>query len=167
MQQLFGIPTFWLAVGLLCVLIICAIIIGHYARSRPILVKLGIRNVPRRLAQSILITMGLMLSTTIIATSLGIGDTVTNSIRVDALTALGHTDEIISSPQAQLFGGVYLPDGAIDEVRQVAAADKRIDGFMPVFHASLPTRDPRTTRTEAQMRVTGYDPNAQRGSETS
>ena len=163
MQQLFGIPTFWLAVGLLCVLITCAVIIGHYARSRPILVKLGIRNVPRRLAQSILITMGLMLSTTIIATSLGIGDTVTNSIRVDALTALGHTDEIISSPQAQLFGGVHLPDGAIDEVRQVAVADKRIDGFMPVFHASLPTTDPRTTRTEAQMRVTGYDPNAQKG----
>ena len=163
MQQLFGIPTFWLAVVLLFILIVFAVIIGHYARSRPILVKLGIRNVPRRLAQSILITMGLMLSTTIIATSLGIGDTVTNSIRVDALTALGHTDEIISSPQAQLFGGVYLPEGAIDEVRQVAAADNRIDGLMPVFHASLPTIDPRTTRTEAQMRVTGYDPNSQKG----
>ena len=163
MQQLFGIPTFWLAVGLLCILIVFALIIGYYARSRPILVKLGIRNVPRRLAQSILITMGLMLSTTIIATSLGIGDTVTNSIRVDALTALGHTDEVISSPQAQLFGGVHLPDGAIDEVRQVAAADNRIDGVMPVFHASLPTTDPRTTRTEARMRVTGYDPNAQKG----
>ena len=163
MQQLFGIPTFWLAVGLLCVLIVFALIVGYYARSRPVLVKLGIRNVPRRLAQSILITMGLMLSTTIIATSLGIGDTVTNSIRVDALTALGHTDEVISSPQAQLFGGVHLPDGAIDEVRQVAADDKRIDGVMPVFHASLPTIDPRTTRTEAQMRVTGYDPSVQDG----
>ena len=163
MQQLFGIPTFWLAVVLLCILIVFALIIGHYARSRPILVKLGVRNVPRRLAQSILITMGLMLSTTIIATSLGIGDTVTNSIRVDALTALGHTDEIISSPQAQLFGGVHLPDGAIDEIRQVAADDDRIDGVMPVFHASLPATDPRTTRTEARMRVTGYDPNAQKG----
>ncbi|MDE2823592.1 MAG: FtsX-like permease family protein, partial [Chloroflexota bacterium] len=163
MQQLFGIPTFWLAVALLCILIVFVLIIGHYARSRPILVKLGIRNVPRRLAQSILITMGLMLSTTIIATSLGIGDTVTNSIRVDALTALGHTDEIISSPQAQLFGGVHLPDGALDEIRQVATDDDRIDGVMPVFHASLPTIDPRTTRTEAQMRVTGYDPNSQEG----
>ena len=163
MQQLFGIPTFWLAIGLLSFLIVFALVIGHYARSRPILVKLGVRNVPRRLAQSILITMGLMLSTTIIATSLGIGDTVTNSIRVDALTALGHTDEIISSPQAQLFGGVHIPDGALDEVQQVAAADNRIDGVMPVFHASLPTRDPRTTRTEARMRVTGYDPNAQVG----
>ncbi len=163
MQQLFGIPTFWLAVVLLCILIVFALIIGHYARSRPILVKLGVRNVPRRLAQSILITMGLMLSTTIIATSLGIGDTVTNSIRVDALTALGHTDEIISSPQAQLFGGVHLPDGVLDEIRQVAADDDRIDGVMPVFHASLPATDPRTTRTEARMRVTGYDPNAQKG----
>ncbi len=163
MQQLFGIPTFWLAVALFCVLIVFAVIIGYFAKSRPILVKLGIRNVPRRVAQSILITMGLMLSTTIIATSLGIGDTVTNSIREDALTALGHTDEIISSPQAHLFGGVHLPDGAIDEIRQVAAADNRIDGVMPVFHASLPTTDPRTTRTEAQMRVTGYDPQVQDG----
>ena len=163
MQQLFGIPTFWLAVVLLCILIVFGVIIGHYARSRPILVKLGVRNVPRRLAQSILITMGLMLSTTIIATSLGIGDTVTNSIRVDALTALGHTDEIISSPQAELFGGVHLPDGAIDEIMEVAANDDRIDGVMPVFHASLPTRDPRTTSVEARMRVTGYDPDAQEG----
>lgn len=163
MQYLFGISTFWLAAGLLIVLLVLAAILGYFARARPILVKLGARNVPRRIAQSVLITMGLMLSTTIIATSLGIGDTVTNSIRADALTALGHTDEIISSPQAQLFGGVHLPVGAIQEIREFAAADQRIDGVMPVFHASLPTIDPRTTRTEAQMRLTGYDPNSQRG----
>ena len=163
MQYLFGIPTFWLAAGLLLVLLVVAAIFGYFARARPLLVRLGARNVPRRVAQSVLITMGLMLSTTIIATSLGIGDTVTNSIRADALTALGHTDEIISSPQAQLFGGVHLPDGAIEEIREVAAADQRIDGVMPVFHASLPTIDPRTTRTEAQMRVTGYDPSAHQG----
>ena len=163
MQYLFGISTFWLAAGLLIVLLVLAAILGYFARVRPILVKLGARNVPRRIAQSVLITMGLMLSTTIIATSLGIGDTVTNSIRADALTALGHTDEIISSPQAQLFGGVHLPVGAIQEIREFAGADQRIDGVMPVFHASLPTIDPRTTRTEAQMRLTGYDPNSQRG----
>ncbi len=163
MQYLFGIPTFWLAAGLLLVLLVVAAIFGYFARARPLLVRLGARNVPRRVAQSVLITMGLMLSTTIIATSLGIGDTVTNSIRADALTALGHTDEIISSPQAQLFGGVHLPVGAIEEIREVADADQRIDGVMPVFHASLPTIDPRTTRTEAQMRVTGYDPSAHQG----
>lgn len=163
MQNLFGIPTFWLAVGLLAVLLVFALILGNYARMRPILVKLGVRNVPRRVAQSVLITMGLMLSTTIIATSLGIGDTVTNSIRIDALTALGHTDEIIGSPHAQLFGGVHLPEGSIEEIGQVVAGDNRIDGMMPVFHANLPTIDPRTTRTEAQMRLTGYDPSAQQG----
>jgi putative ABC transport system permease protein len=161
-QNLFGIPTLWLAIGLLVILLAFAAVLGNQARMRPILVKLGVRNVPRRVAQSVLITVGLMLSTTIIATSLGIGDTVTNSIRVDALTALGHTDEIITSPQAQLFGGVHLPDGAIEEIRQ-AAADNRIDGMMPVFHANLPTIDPRTTRTEAQMQVTGYDPSAEQG----
>ena len=104
MEQLFGIPTLWLALGLALVLLVLLGVVAYFANRHRFLFKLGVRNVPRRKAQSVLIVMGLMLSTTIIASSLGIGDTVTHSIRVDAFTALGHTDEIISSPEAELFG---------------------------------------------------------------
>ena len=75
MQKLFGIATdtlatyngifFAIAIGILIVL----------ALRNPILAKMGIRNIPRRPAQSLLIIIGLMLSTVIIGASLGIGDT--------------------------------------------------------------------------------------------
>ena len=89
MEQLFGIPTLWLALGLALVLLVLLGVVAYFANRHRFLFKLGVRNVPRRKAQSVLIVMGLMLSTTIIASSLGIGDTVTHSIRVDAFTALG------------------------------------------------------------------------------
>ena len=50
-----------------------------------ILLKLALRNIPRRRAQSVLIIVGLMLSTTIIMSALAIGDTVASSIRTTVL----------------------------------------------------------------------------------
>ncbi|MEZ4681937.1 MAG: hypothetical protein R2932_47780 [Caldilineaceae bacterium] len=47
----------------------------------PVLVKLGLRNIPRRPAQSILIVIGLALSTIIIISALSTGDTLSSSLR--------------------------------------------------------------------------------------
>ena len=44
-----------------------------------------------------LIVAGLMLGTTIIASALATGDTMSTTIRSDILKAYGQTDEIISS----------------------------------------------------------------------
>ena len=43
---------------------------------KPVLAKLGVRNIPRRPAQSILIVLGLTLSTIIIVSSLSTGGTL-------------------------------------------------------------------------------------------
>ena len=48
---------------------------------RPVLAKLGLRNIPRRPAQSILIVLGLTLSTIIIVSALSTGDTLSYSLR--------------------------------------------------------------------------------------
>ncbi|MCH2320704.1 MAG: FtsX-like permease family protein [SAR202 cluster bacterium] len=162
MEQLFGIPTLWLALGLALVLLVLLGVVAYFANRHRFLFKLGVRNVPRRKAQSVLIVMGLMLSTTIIASSLGIGDTVTHSIRVDAFTALGHTDEIISSPEAVLFGGAFLPEGALDQIQSVVSANDQIDGIMPQTDSQFIAILPRTARAEAEMRVIGFDPNLQK-----
>ncbi|RME59081.1 MAG: hypothetical protein D6790_11105, partial [Caldilineae bacterium] len=63
---------------------------------RPILVKLGVRNIPRRPAQSLLIVLGLTLSTTIIVSALSIGDTLDYSIQRHAVDAYGKIDQVIS-----------------------------------------------------------------------
>ena len=68
------------------------------ALRNPVLVKIGLRNIPRRPAQSILIVIGLTLSTVIIISALATGDTLTYSVRNHAIKAYGKIDEIIAPP---------------------------------------------------------------------
>jgi len=69
----------------------------------PVLVKLGLRNIPRRPTQSILIVIGLALSTIIIVSALSTGDTLTYSLRRQAVAAYGEIDEILAPPLLSLF----------------------------------------------------------------
>ena len=108
MQKVFGVPASELAIVMTSLMVIVFLIILIGAIRRFILVKMGIRNIPRRKGQSILIVIGLMLSSAIIATSLGIGDTVRYSVRSVALDFLGQTDELIKGPGNQLFGEEYF-----------------------------------------------------------
>jgi putative ABC transport system permease protein len=64
------------------------------------MLKLGLRNIARRRAQTLLIIMGLTLSTTIITSALGIGDTMTASIRNSATSSLGTIDQMVSGSPA-------------------------------------------------------------------
>ena len=68
------------------------------ALFRPIIVKLGLRNVPRRRSQSALIVLGLTLSTIIITASLATGDTLQYSVREHAVDAYGEIDEVLAPP---------------------------------------------------------------------
>lgn len=68
---------------------------------RPIIARLGLRNIPRRPAQSLLIVTGLVLSTTIIVSALALGDTLNYSIRRQAVEAYGAIDEILIPPFVQ------------------------------------------------------------------
>ena len=67
MQELFGISMVNIMVVMLALLFACLAIIAFIAWRRPVIFKLGIRNIPRRKAQTVLIVVGLMLSTLIIA----------------------------------------------------------------------------------------------------
>lgn len=64
-----------------------------------VMVRLGLRNIPRRRTQTALIVLGLMFSTFIIAAAFGTGDTMTHSFRSIALDVLGETDELINGGQ--------------------------------------------------------------------
>ena len=65
------------------------------AWRRPVIFKLGIRNIPRRKAQTTLIVVGLMLSTLIISAALGTGDTLDHSMTADIYDNLGRVDELV------------------------------------------------------------------------
>ena len=163
MQEIFGISAFGLALILSILLSFIGMIIAVLGSRRFVLVKMGVRNIPRRKTQSALIIIGLMLSTAIIATSLGIGDTVRYSIRSVALDSLGNIDEIIKGPGQIVFGEEYLGDEEFEEVRNFVNDDSRIDGIMPVLQVTLPVFNKETELAESRVRVTGYDPAFEKG----
>ena len=106
MEEFFGIISMddlavylLIAVGLILVTLF---VLGW--RNR-VVMRLGLRNIPRRRAQTVLIVFGLMLSTLIIAAAFGTGDTMTNSFRALALNDLG--DEIWATP-AIADGSLYI-----------------------------------------------------------
>src|SRR5512136_1620309 len=95
MESLFGIPMNTLAIGLVagCALIVAGLVVLGL-RNR-VMVRLGLRNIPRRRTQTALIIVGLMLGTLIISAAFGTGDTMTHSFRALALDSLGQADELI------------------------------------------------------------------------
>ena len=112
----------------------------------PVLVKIGLRNIPRRPAQSVLIVIGLTLSTIIIVSSLSTGDTLTYSVRAQAVQSYGPIDQIVAPPLLSLL--VTLADQtesfdqAAAENEQVAELQRLTEGglisLLAVLEGGLP-----------------------------
>ena len=75
MKEFFGIDMTYIMIALLAVLFIAVCTILYVFVRNRVMFHIGVRNIPRRRAQTILIIIGLMLSTLIISTALSIGDT--------------------------------------------------------------------------------------------
>jgi len=125
--------------------------------TNKVLVKMGVRNIPRRPAQSALIVLGLMLSTTIIGASLGIGDTISHSIRKVALDSLGMVDETITARSANPYEPSAIDSETIDLVRSLAADNPDIDGVIARIETVAPTLNMTNDRTEARLIYRGYE----------
>ncbi len=95
MNEIFGVPMNSIMVVLLVMLGICLLVVAWVALRRTLLFKMGLRNVPRRPAQTVLVIVGLMLSTLIIAAAFGTGDTIDNSVTSLAYNTLGPIDELV------------------------------------------------------------------------
>ena len=157
METLFGLEMQYLAAGLSATLLILILAIAIIAVRNRFLIKLSLRNIPRRRTQSILIIVGLMLSSTIVAASLAIGDTITASIRNAVLEGVGDTDLRITKP---VFGDLSDPTVSPEEIEEIAVnlySDPRVDGIMPINSEVAPVLNQRTRLTEARAEVRGFD----------
>ncbi len=163
METLFGLQMQYIAGGLTATLLVLILAIAIIAIRNRFLIKLSLRNIPRRRTQSILIIVGLMLSSTIVAASLAIGDTITGSIRNVVLEGIGDTDIRISKPA---FGVLDDPKITADEIEDIAVklySDPRVDGIMPISTETAPVLNQRTRLTEARAVVRGYNVNGALG----
>jgi putative ABC transport system permease protein len=145
MQELFGIPMMNIMVVMLALLFACLAVIAFIAWRRPVIFKLGIRNIPRRKAQTVLIVVGLMLSTLIIAAAFGTGDTLNHSVSAVVYEQLGPVDEIVvASSDGDGEGEVEsiitqtIPDSAMDTVRELTADRDDVDAIGGILVAPAP-----------------------------
>ena len=83
--------------------------VGFFAIKNRVMVRIGVRNVPRRRAQTVLIIVGSMLSAVLIASAFTVGDTINFSIKSEAIDGLGSIDEVLTSTDESDNFGVGTP----------------------------------------------------------
>ncbi|HJN87895.1 MAG TPA: FtsX-like permease family protein [Dehalococcoidia bacterium] len=167
MEELFGVSMDLIMAILLAFFLASMAVVGWMAWRSPVMVKLGLRNIPRRMAQTVLIIVGIMISTLIMAAAFGTGDTISYSIRSNAVEALGPIDEIIISARAtsgDSFGSTsYIPYERFLWLRDRLTGLESIDGLSPGIGEWAPAVNTRTSLSEGQMRIAGVEPASLRG----
>ena len=162
MEELFGVPMDVIMGVLLATFLGTMALIGVLALRNRIMLKLGLRNIPRRRAQTILIIIGIMLSSVITAAAFGTGDTINFSIRHEAVEALGPIDEVIVRARVTVddsFGSQsYFPMDRFLDLREELAGLETIDGLTAGIGEEVPAINSGTLLSEGRMRVTGIDP---------
>ncbi len=112
MDELFGIPTNQLTLVLLGIFAAGALILASLAARDRISFRMALRNVPRRKAQSALIVVGLTLATVLFSAAFTTGDTLTNSLRTQALENIGRVDVVVKAEQPESGSAVAFGPGA-------------------------------------------------------
>ncbi len=102
MTQLFGIPIDALTTILVTITLAIIGVVLLLALSNAIFFKIGVRNIPRRRTQMLLIVFALMLSTTLLSSVLATGDVITAAVQSVAVYNYGNIDEIIEGGSGPL-----------------------------------------------------------------
>jgi putative ABC transport system permease protein len=174
MDTLFGIPTNQLTLVLLGVFVAGALILASLALRDRTSFRMAVRNIPRRKAQSALILAGLMLATLLFSAAFTTGDTLTNSLRVQALENIGRVDVVVRAEQPESGSAVAFGPGAgvaqapeareryfdsklADEVRDRLADEENVAGVAPLAKESVPVTAPKNDLSEPRVDVLGVD----------
>ena len=152
---------------LLAVFLPSLAVIAFMALRNRVMLKMALRNIPRRKAQTALIVTGIMISTLIMAASFGTGDTLTFSIRQAVVDGLGTIDEFVISARAgendQFGGAAYVPMERFTELQRELADVDSIDGLAAGLAEIAPTVNTRTSRSEGRMQIAGVNPDTLQG----
>jgi putative ABC transport system permease protein len=173
MEELFGVPTDRLMWVLLAVFGAAALLLGLSALRNRVSFRMAARNLPRRRTQTILVVLGLMLATMLFSASFTTGDTLTNSLRVEALENLGQVDVQVqakgSGSSGQQFGPTtteranYFDAGVADDVRNKLSDGERVAGVAPAAIETVPATAKGSDLSEPSTDVLGLDENRMSG----
>ncbi|MGD9101396.1 MAG: ABC transporter permease, partial [Anaerolineae bacterium] len=171
MEKLFGIPMSSLATFLLFAVGLILLLLVWMGWRNRVVMRLGLRNIPRRRAQTVLIVFGLMLSTLIIAAAFGTGDTMTYSLRSWLLDELGEIDEVIyfgegasgfSTPSDLIYFDYARFQALAGEIAAQQAqgddAAQKVEILTPtILQEETPVLNRTTRQNEPRVSVVGYE----------
>src|SRR5918995_118527 len=180
MDELFGIPANQLTLILGAVFVAGALTLVFLAARDRTSFRMAGRNISRRKAQSALIVAGLMLATVLFSAAFTTGDTLTNSLRVQALQNIGRVDVVLRAKQPESDSAVAFGPGAgvaqapeareryfdaklADEVRDRLADEENVGGVAPLAKESVPVTAPKTDLSEPRVDVLGVDATSMKG----
>src|SRR3954466_15034832 len=116
MENIFGIPMGDLAIVLAAFLALLLTPVIFTVLFKRVMFRIGIRNVPRRRAQTLLIVLGLMLSTLNISSAFGFGDSLNYSIKKGVFVQFGPIDQSLAMKGAGPFALTPFSEATYDQV---------------------------------------------------
>ncbi|MBI4338083.1 MAG: FtsX-like permease family protein [Chloroflexi bacterium] len=156
MEKLFGLPINQLMVSLIVVFAGAAAVMGVVALRNRVILKLAVRNIPRRRAQTVLIVLGLMLATVLFSASFATGDTLTHSIRVQAVERLGEVDVVVRAENTEVSGRLpYFDLTYFQRVQELLSTRPEVQGVAPMVQENAPVVAPVTRLSEPGVGILG------------
>jgi putative ABC transport system permease protein len=168
MDRMFGLPVQTLAIVMI-VLVGCSLaVLSALALRNIVFFRLGVRNAGRRRGRTVLIIVGLMLATTIIASALGTGDTMGRTVRSTVLRSLGSGDEWVAvksaRPSLQIAtpgtgtGAALFDERVFEQVDRALRGSGLVDGVMPAIIDTVAVQDSTSRGTEPRVGLFAPDP---------
>ena len=161
MDTVFGISMESIMVTFVVILLLCLSYTAWIALRHRVIFKMGMRNIPRRKAQTALIIVGLMLSTLISTAALGMGDTIDRSLSTTIYGVLGEVDEVVwpATVDGEVDNNVIrtIPQDTIARIDEVAATNNDIDGVIGALFILVPTIDGRNNLSTPESAIVGID----------
>jgi putative ABC transport system permease protein len=156
-----------IAIALVSLLGVALLTVGYLGLSNPTMFKFGLRNIPRRGLQSVLVIVGLALGTLITTAAFVTGDTVDHSLTKDAYGLFGRQDldiswngqpEYFSDTGAAMRGEQVFVNGAVVDALETAfAGDEEIVAFQPMLRIAAPVTNLRTGDAKPAIQLSGVD----------
>jgi putative ABC transport system permease protein len=120
----------------------------------PLVRRIGLRNVRRRPREAALVMLGCILGTGVIVGNLSVGDTLTASLKAQALGDYGNLDSIVNYENATDWAAATAQFAALPP-REVAAATPVATVSAPVTTRNGDGVSPRAKLVEADYRRAG------------
>src|SRR5215217_4602424 len=180
MTELLGVPTKQLTLVLSGVFAAGTLMLAFLAARNRISFRMAVRNVSHRPTQTTLILLGLMLATVLFSAAFTTGNTLTNSLRAQALENIGRVDVVVKAEKPETSGGVafgpgaggppapdarerYFDESLVGKIRDRLSGVESVAGVAPLARESVPVRSPETDLSEPQVDVLGMDANFMQG----